>query len=188
MTASRVARAASAALVVASLGACREAGDAPARGAGEVASAPGVPATLAPAAAPATPSGVAPSAAIARVRAPEDVELTSWLRAERLRAKAEGRALVVFVAAGWCPPCKRVKAALGAGTDGYAGAPVRLVELDADADAARLAAAGYASASVPALARVEPHGGPGARWEAPDDKTEAGIVAAWRDALARVAR
>lgn len=190
----RVARVALVALVVTGgLSACGERGATPPSGAASAeaagASSPRKASSPAPGSSSSEAAAPAPATrAIDRVRAPDDAELASWLRAERLRAKADGRALVVFVSAGWCPPCKRVKAALGGGTDGYAGAPVRLVELDADADAARLGAAGYASAIVPALARVEAHGGPGARWEAPDDKTEAGIVAAWREALTRVAR
>ena len=59
------------------------------------------------------PSSAAPEAArttgVRIVSASADTDAISLVRTERLKAKAEGRVLVVYAGATWCEPCKRFK-------------------------------------------------------------------------------
>ncbi len=94
------------------------------------------------------------------VKAPADSELASFLRTEKLRAKADGRVLVVYAGAKWCDPCKHFHAMLDAGKLDTRLAKMELVELDVDQDTDRLGAAGYKFRYVPYFALVGADGHP----------------------------
>lgn len=92
--------------------------------------------------------------------AEQDVDALSSIRTERLRAKAEGRVLVVYVSATWCEPCKRLKEEIAKGSlDGRLGRTT-LLAFDADRDIDRLSAAGYRFQFVPYVALPGPDGRP----------------------------
>jgi thiol-disulfide isomerase/thioredoxin len=91
---------------------------------------------------------------------PGDAELGAFLRTERLRAKGEGRLLVVYAGAPWCPPCRRFHAASHGGSLDASLGLVTLVELDADKDAERLAALGYVFKNIPYFAVPAENGKP----------------------------
>ena len=130
--------------------------------------------------APATPSGVkAGASADANARADsnanadaggergmrvvvaaQDADALSVVRTERLRAKAEGRVLVVYAGAGWCEPCKRFKNAVQSGSLDDRLARTTLLVFDADRDTERLAAAGYKFQFIPYVAMPGPDGHP----------------------------
>lgn len=98
---------------------------------------------------------LAPDTGLAPLRfvsAPDDVELGSYLRSERLRQRAEGRLLVVYAGASWCPPCKRFAAAAHNGQLSGVLGHVTVVELDADRDVERLASLGYVFKNIPYFA------------------------------------
>jgi hypothetical protein len=91
---------------------------------------------------------------------PADAELAAYLRAERLRAKGEGRLLVVYAGASWCPPCRRFHAAAHEGSLDASLGHLTLVELDADKDAERLASLGYVFKNIPYFAVPGENGRP----------------------------
>lgn len=127
-------------------------------------------------AAPSAPD--APSSTVRWVMAPADAELLSLVRTERLRAKAEDRVLVVYVGASWCPPCKRFKEEIASHRLDASLARVTFLAFDADADAERLASAGYRFDFVPFVALPGPDGHPSASVAA---KGRGG--GAWRELL-----
>jgi thiol-disulfide isomerase/thioredoxin len=116
----------------------------------------------------APPSGAAATAAATGAAAAVTGPLIEWLpapagdvadiaRREAERARRDGRALLVYVGASWCEPCKRFHEAAEAGQ--IRGLPpLRMLELDLDRDADRLAAAGYASKMIPLFAVPGPDG------------------------------
>ncbi len=105
------------------------------------------------------PASVPPDA-LTFLAPPPDAELGAYLRTERLRANAEGRLLVLYAGASWCPPCVRFHAAAHGGRLDAALGRVRLVELDAERDAARLAALGYIFKNIPYFAEPSANGRP----------------------------
>lgn len=110
---------------------------------------------------PAAPvASAAPTAGPRFVAVPEDLELATFLRTARLRAKGEGRLLVVYVGAAWCPPCRRFHSAVAAGRLDAAAGRTTLVELDADRDAERLSYLGYMFKNIPYFAVVGENGRP----------------------------
>jgi thiol-disulfide isomerase/thioredoxin len=130
------------------------------------------------------PKPTAPSVHEARVRvvvASQDGDALSLVRTERLRAKAEGRVLVVYAGAGWCEPCKRFKHALEAGTLDDKLAKTTLLVFDADKDTERLASAGYKFQFIPYV------GLPGADGQ-PTDSAEARAKGSesWRELIAKL--
>jgi hypothetical protein len=94
------------------------------------------------------------------IKPPPDAELASFLRTERLRAKAESRVLVVYAGAKWCDPCKHFHALIDAGRLDAALARTTLVELDVDQDTERLSAAGYKYRFIPYFAVAGADGHP----------------------------
>lgn len=86
------------------------------------------------------------------VVAADDVGAQALIRTERLRAKREGRVLIVYVGATWCAPCRQFKEAVAAGRLDEQLAGVTLLAFDADRDAERLASAGYTFRFIPAVA------------------------------------
>lgn len=86
------------------------------------------------------------------IPAQADSDAVSTIRTARLQAKAEGRVLVIFVSATWCPPCKKMKSEIAAGNLDARLGKTTLLEFDADRDEARLKAAGYSFKFVPYVA------------------------------------
>lgn len=88
-----------------------------------------------------------------------DTDAISTIRTARLRAKAEGRVLVVYVSATWCDPCKKLKSEIEAGHLDNRLGKTTLLAFDADRDGERLLGAGYSFKFVPfvALAGTDGH-------------------------------
>lgn len=121
------------------------------------------------------------SKGIRTVLAGQDTDALSLVRTERLKAKAEGRVLVVYVGAGWCEPCKRFKSAVQAGSlDDPLGRTTLLV-FDADRDTDRLASAGYRFQFIPYVALPGADGHPTDSVEARGKGSEA-----WRDLVTKL--
>lgn len=114
-----------------------------------------------------------PSEQLRFLGAPADAELGAFLRTERLRAKGEGRLLVLYAGAPWCPPCRRFHAAAHEGALDASLGRVTLVELDADKDAERLAGLGYVFKNIPYFAVPGETGRPTAQQLAVVDVTPA---------------
>ena len=113
------------------------------------------------------------------VTAGQDSDALSVVRTERLRAKAEGRILVVYAGAGWCEPCKRFKHAVETGALDDTLAKTTLLVFDADRDTERLLSAGYKFQFIPYV------GLPGADGH-PIDSAEARAKGSesWRELIA----
>jgi thiol-disulfide isomerase/thioredoxin len=136
--------------------------------------------------APATPSAVKASASagadaggVRVVVAAQDADALSVVRTERLRARAEGRVLVVYAGASWCEPCKRFKNAVQTGTLDAKLARTTLLVFDADRDTERLAAAGYKFQFIPYVALPGADGHPTDSAEARAKGSES-----WRELIA----
>jgi thiol-disulfide isomerase/thioredoxin len=71
------------------------------------------------------------------------------IRAERARAVANGRDIVVYIGAKWCEPCQRFHAAAERGELDGEFPNLTLLEFDVDVDRDRLVAAGYSSELIP---------------------------------------
>jgi thiol:disulfide interchange protein len=131
------------------------------------------PATPAPAASErepsASPGPVAAQQGPELIAAPADVDVVEYVNAERLRAQAEDRQLLVYVGASWCEPCRYFHDAALDGSLDQAFPRLRLLEFDLDRDGARLAAAGYSSRMIPLFVVPRPDGRAGPR------RTEGGI-------------
>lgn len=85
-------------------------------------------------------------------------ELAPLVRAFAERARAEGRAPLVYVGASWCEPCRYFHAAAERGELDPELPALALLELDLDRDGERLAAAGYRSRMIPLFAVPNPDG------------------------------
>ncbi|MBS2016894.1 MAG: thioredoxin family protein [Deltaproteobacteria bacterium] len=79
-------------------------------------------------------------------------EVASVVKAEREKAKSDGRDLVVYVGATWCEPCKHFHKAAQAGLLDADFPNLTLLEFDLDEDRDRLASAGYLSQYIPLFA------------------------------------
>jgi thiol-disulfide isomerase/thioredoxin len=119
--------------------------------------------------------------AVRVVVAGQDSDALSVVRTERLRAKAEGRVLVVYAGAGWCEPCKRFKHAIQTGALDDKLSKTTLLVFDADRDTERLASAGYRFQFIPYV------GLPGADGH-PTDSAEARAKGSesWRELIAKL--
>jgi len=120
-------------------------------------SSPGI--AVAPSAAPETGTVRDGAGKLRIVRPPPDAEITSFVRAERLKAKADGRVLVVYAGAKWCDPCKHFHSLAYGGKLDAKLSRMELLEFDVDADTERLAGAGYKFRFIPyfALAGADGH-------------------------------
>ena len=123
----------------------------------------------------------ASDAGIRVVMAAADSDALSLVRTERLRAKAEGRVLVVYAGAGWCEPCKRFKNAVQSGRLDDKLAKTTLLVFDADRDTDRLAAAGYKFQFIPYVAMPGADGAPADSAEARAKGSES-----WRELIAKL--
>jgi thiol-disulfide isomerase/thioredoxin len=111
-----------------------------------------------------------------------DADALSLVRTERLRAKSEGRVLVVYVGASWCEPCQRFKAEIHAGRLDEKLGRVSLLAFDADKDADRLAVGGYGFRFIPYVALPGADGRPRESASAQGKGPEA-----WREIVVRLA-
>lgn len=100
------------------------------------------------------------------IPAAQDSDALSLIRTERLRAKAEDRALVVYVSATWCEPCKKMKQEIEAGNLDDKLGKTTLLAFDADKDLDRLGSAGYTFKFVPFVALPGADGRPAETQEA----------------------
>ena len=85
-------------------------------------------------------------------------EVTSIVKGELVRARSDGRKLLIYVGAPWCEPCTRFHDAALAGQLDTVFPGVRVLEFDHDRDADRLERAGCVSELIPLFARPEPDG------------------------------
>lgn len=83
------------------------------------------------------------------IKAPAEGDAADVVQRELTRAKADGRALLVYVGAEWCEPCERFHRAAEAGELDAEFPGLRLIEFDLDRDRERLTQAGYASKMIP---------------------------------------
>ena len=115
------------------------------------------------------------------VVASPDTDALSLVRTERLKAKAEGRVLVVYAGATWCEPCKRFKEEVHAGHLDDKLPKMTLLAFDADRDTDRLAAAGYRFSFIPFVAL------PGADGHPTDTQEARGKGSnSWRELIAKL--
>jgi hypothetical protein len=98
------------------------------------------------------PGVPAPKAGIRWTPAPEGGEVADLVRAERTRAIASHRQLLVYVGAVWCEPCQRFHHAAERGELDASFPALSVLEFDLDRDRERLAAAGYTSRYIPLFA------------------------------------
>lgn len=110
-----------------------------------------------------------------------DSDAISAIRTARLQAKAQGRVLVVFVSAVWCPPCKKMKSEIDAGNLDARLGRTTLLAFDADRDEARLKAAGYTFKFIPFVALPGPDGAPADSQQATGEGKDA-----WRELLGKL--
>lgn len=129
----------------------------------------------------ASSSNVAERSKLVVQPAEADRDAISAIRSARLQAKAEGRVLVVFVSATWCPPCKKMKSEIDAGHLDARLGKTTLLAFDADRDEARLKAAGYAFKYVPFVALPGADGQPADSQQATGEGKEA-----WKELLAKL--
>lgn len=115
------------------------------------------------------------------VVAAAESDALSVVRTERLKAKAEGRVLVVYAGAGWCEPCKRFKHAIQTGALDDKLAKTTLLVFDADRDTERLASAGYTFQFIPYVALPGADGHPSDTQEARAKGSDA-----WRELLGKL--
>jgi thiol-disulfide isomerase/thioredoxin len=97
-------------------------------------------------------SAAAKALPVETIAAPAEGEVQEIVRSELVKAKAEGRTLLVYVGASWCEPCQRFHQAAKAGQLDGAFPGLRLLELDLDRDGDRLKRAGYVSKMIPLFA------------------------------------
>lgn len=121
------------------------------------------PAPLASSAArPAAPAAPAGPLVLARgvriVHAGPGSDAARVVVAERERAKADGRDVVVYVGAKWCEPCQHFHKAAAKGELDAEFPDLTLLEFDLDEDRDRLATAGYVSDFIPLFAMPGPDG------------------------------
>lgn len=119
-----------------------------------------------------------PTTAVRFVAAADDTDAISLIRTKRLEAKAEGRVLVVYVGAGWCPPCRAMKDEIHSGRLDARLARTTFLAFDADRDGDRLASAGYTFKFIPYVALPGADGHPA---ESAEARGKGG--GAWRDLL-----
>jgi len=130
---------------------------------------------------PPEPAPAPRETAVRVVVASPDTDALSLVRTERLKAKAEGRVLVVYAGATWCEPCKRFKEEIHAGHLDDKLPKMTLLAFDADRDTDRLAAAGYRFSFIPFVAL------PGADGHPTDTQEARGKGSnSWRELIAKL--
>lgn len=108
-----------------------------------------------PAPPPSVDAGAATESAsgVRLVKAPSGDDVPALVLAERERARAEGRELLVYVGATWCEPCQHFHEAAKAGELDAAFPKLTFMEFDLDQDRDRLVRAGYRSELIPLFVR-----------------------------------
>jgi thiol-disulfide isomerase/thioredoxin len=135
----------------------------------------------APPSATAAPDAAMRETGVRVVLASQDTDALTLVRTERLKAKAEGRVLVVYAGATWCEPCKRFKEEVHTGRLDGQLPRVTLLAFDADRDTDRLGAAGYKFSFIPFVAL------PGADGHPTDTQEARGKGSnAWRELIAKL--
>ncbi|MDB4996629.1 MAG: hypothetical protein JWM74_4061 [Myxococcaceae bacterium] len=129
----------------------------------------------------ATADAAAKATGVRVIMAAQDSDALSVVRTERLRAKAEGRVLVVYAGAGWCEPCKRFKNAVQTGALDEKLSKTTLLVFDADRDTERLASAGYKFQYIPYVALPGADGQPTDSGEARGKGSES-----WREIVGKL--
>ncbi len=84
--------------------------------------------------------------------------LAPLIAAELRRAAPDMAIVLVYVGASWCEPCRHFKRAFEAGELDATLPDLRLIALDEDDDADRLAAAGYSGSMIPRFVVPGPDG------------------------------
>ncbi len=100
---------------------------------------------------PEPPAAKAPVVPVEIVKTTGD-DVAETVRREVVRAKADKRALLVYVGAKWCEPCQYFHDAAAAGQLDATFPGLRLVEFDLDRDEEALERAGYSSRMIPLFA------------------------------------
>lgn len=100
----------------------------------------------------ATDKGAMPKGPVEIVAAPDEDDTAEVVRRELVRAKGDGKRLLVYVGATWCEPCERFHEAAKAGKLDATFPGLRLLEFDLDRDQDRLKRAGYRSKMIPLFA------------------------------------
>ncbi len=85
-------------------------------------------------------------------------EVSQVVRAEREKAAADGRDLIVYVGAKWCEPCQRFHHAAQRGELDVEFPNLTILEFDLDEDRDRVVAAGYSSKMIPLFVTPGPDG------------------------------
>jgi thiol-disulfide isomerase/thioredoxin len=96
-------------------------------------------------------------------------DVPTVVRAERERASADGRDLLVYVGAKWCEPCQRFHHAAQRGELDTDFPELTILEFDLDEDRDRINAAGYSSKLIPLFVR------PGEDGRGSDRRFEGGV-------------
>lgn len=96
-------------------------------------------------------------------------DVAQLVRAERDKAAADGRELIVYVGAKWCEPCQRFHHAAEAGELDADFPNLSILSFDLDEDRDRITAAGYMSKLIPLFVRPGPDG------RASDRRFEGGV-------------
>ncbi|MFO0736102.1 MAG: thioredoxin family protein [Labilithrix sp.] len=96
-------------------------------------------------------------------------DASTLIKAERDRAKAEGRDTVVYIGAKWCEPCQRFHHAAQKGELDNEFPNLTVIEFDLDEDRDRVVKAGYSSTYIPLFVVPGPDG------RASDKRFEGGV-------------
>jgi thiol-disulfide isomerase/thioredoxin len=96
-------------------------------------------------------------------------DVAQLVRAEREKAAADGRDLIVYVGAKWCEPCQRFHRAAQGGELDADFPELTILEFDLDEDRDRIVAAGYSSKLIPLFVM------PGADGRASERRFEGGV-------------
>lgn len=100
-----------------------------------------------------TREGPAGPAKLELIAAPKETrDVAAAVRAERDRARAQGRQLVVYVGATWCEPCKHFHEAAASGRLDDAFPRLTVLEFDHDVHEAGLTDAACRSEMIPLFA------------------------------------
>lgn len=108
-----------------------------------------------------TPATGTPAPAAAKLRIvepPEEGDVLTIVRAQRVKAVEEKRIFVVYIGAPWCPPCVRFHDAIKSHELDEKLANYTIMQFDLDRDGQRLLAAGYGSKFIPYFVLPGPDG------------------------------
>ena len=109
------------------------------------------------------PHAHAPRGKVELIAAPAAADVKPVIAREVVRARADGKQLLVYVGASWCEPCTHFHDAVVKGELDEAFPTLRLLAFDADRDHDALFAAGYGSELIPLFAEPADDGSPSGR-------------------------